>query len=236
MAHIGSTDFYIGIPSLPREEFELYSTRLFDQWDQYANNHLYLEDYSLALDVEEGSIKASGRIVAALGVLYIGIGQYGSFISGLNTIHGQVKSVSKYLGEKAGAPFVESSIKPKVSNRGESLSRLKNIFTKVQSGDLSVEQAMIESETLFGDELDSCPEFKSGLQDSLEKTPVMLQQMPLALVDVEGNALLPEKRVIQRLPRQPKPKRPEPPADQLRVEVWRDTKKSKKNVRVTNLR
>lgn len=236
MAHIGSTDFYIGVPSLPREDFEAYSTRLFDQWDQYASNHLYLDDYSLALDLEEGSIKASGRIVVALGVLYIGIGQYGSFISGLNTIHGQVKTVGQYLGEKAGAPFDESSIKPKVRNRGEALSRLKTIFTNVQSGDLSVEEAMIESEVLFGNELDGCPEFKSGLQDSLEQTPVMLQQIPLPLFDVEGNALLPEKRIIQRLPRQPKPKRPEPPADQLRVEVWRETKNSKKNFRVTNLK
>jgi len=236
MAHIGSTDFYIGVPSLPREEFEAYSTRLFDQWDQYASKHLYLDDYSLALDLEEGSIKASGRIVVALGVLYIGIGQYGSFISGLNTIHAQVKTVGLYLGEKAGAPFAESSMKPKVSNKGEALSRLKTIFTKVQSGDLSVEEAMIESEVLFGNELESCPEFKSGLQDSLEQTPVMLQQIPLPLFDLEGNALLPEKRVIQRLTRQPKPKRPEPPADQLRVEVWRKTKNSKKNFRVTNLK
>ncbi len=30
MANIGTVDFYLGVPSLPREEFELYSTQLFD--------------------------------------------------------------------------------------------------------------------------------------------------------------------------------------------------------------
>jgi hypothetical protein len=30
MAGIGTTSLYINVPTLPRDEFELYSTRLFD--------------------------------------------------------------------------------------------------------------------------------------------------------------------------------------------------------------
>ncbi|SBT12563.1 hypothetical protein [Vibrio celticus] len=86
MANIGTVDFYLGVPSLPREEFEIYSTQLFDEWEAYIGEHLQLSDFSLVLEVEEGSIKAKGKIFATIGVLYFGIGQYGSFVSGLYII------------------------------------------------------------------------------------------------------------------------------------------------------
>ena len=86
MFDLGSTDFYIAVPSMPRREFEKYSTSLFDEWDEYAARILALPDYSLVLEVEEGSIKGSGKIAVVLGALYIGIGNYGSFMSGLQTI------------------------------------------------------------------------------------------------------------------------------------------------------
>ncbi|WP_045626055.1 hypothetical protein [Vibrio parahaemolyticus] len=63
MANIGTVDFYIGVPSLPREDFENYSTQLFDEWESYIGQNLELSDYSLVLEVEEGSIKAKGKIL-----------------------------------------------------------------------------------------------------------------------------------------------------------------------------
>ena len=80
MIYLGGTDFYIDVPSLPRHEFEQYSTKLFDEWEAYVENALKIPDYSLALEVEEGSIKGSAKIAAALGAIYIGIGQYLSLI------------------------------------------------------------------------------------------------------------------------------------------------------------
>ena len=223
MANIGTMDFYIGVPSLPRKEFEDYSTKLFDEWEAYVGNNLELQDYSLVLEVEEGSIKAKGKIIATLGVIYFGIGQYGSFISGLQTIQSQIQSVGNYLGERASSPFESSSAKPRLRKRGESLARLQNLFVKVQRGDITIDMAMKETEVIFGSEL-----------DSLERTPLLPKQMPLPLVDSDGEELMQEGQT----PKSPTPRQPRQPApilDQFRVEVWRENKQSKRNVKIISL-
>jgi hypothetical protein len=92
MIDLGSTDFYFRVPSMPRKEFEAYSSQLFDIWDAHVGRELSLEDYALSLEVEEGSVKGRGTILAGLLALYVGIGQYGSFIRGIQTIRGQVAS------------------------------------------------------------------------------------------------------------------------------------------------
>ncbi|HDY7622145.1 TPA: hypothetical protein RQJ82_004463 [Vibrio vulnificus] len=237
MANIGTVDFYIGVPSLPREDFESYSTQLFDEWESYIGQNLELSDYSLVLEVEEGSIKAKGKILATASVLYFGIAQYGSFISGLQTINNQVKAIGDYLGERASSPFDLSRVKPKLRKRGESLARLENLFVKVQRGELTVEMAMQETEAIFGAELEEAPEFYNDLKESLERTPVVPEQMELKLIDANGEELTyPQKQPKQpKQPRNPQPRTPAPPVDQFRVEVWRETKNSKRNVKVTTL-
>ena len=114
MIDLGSTNFHIGVPSMPRQELRRYSTRLFDEWDEYVENTLKLPDYSLALEVEEGSVKGGGKIAVVLGALYLGIGNYGSFISGLQTIREQISSAGDFLAERAVQPFELSGVLPKV--------------------------------------------------------------------------------------------------------------------------
>ncbi len=232
MVSIGRTDFYIDVPELSSEEFEEYSTKLFDEWEAYISEVLQLPDYSLALDVEEGSIKAIGKIAAALGVLYIGIGQYGSFISGLNIIHNQIRMVSDYFVDKAAKPFESKQAKPRIKKYGESLSRLKNLFVKVQDGKLTVEQAMQESEKMFGEEAISEPEFMKQLHDALKQTHIQMK-LPFDLEITEDKELPPSKQSPRQSPIPIQPKLPPPQSKLLRVEVWRESKKSKKNVRVT---
>ncbi|WP_394154809.1 hypothetical protein [Vibrio maritimus] len=236
MANIGSIDIYINVPNLPREEFEKYSTKLFDEWESYVSTNLELGDFSLALEVEEGSIKAKGKIVAALSVLYLGISQYGSFVSGLQTIHNQVRTVGNYLGERASTPFGLETPKPKVRKRGESLARLEKLFVKVERGEMTVEIAMAEAEAFLGSELNEVPEFRTELEKSLKETPVLCEQMELPLTDVNGDEIIIE--CIQTTkPRKPlpSPKLPQPVLDQFRVEVWRETKRGKRNVKITSL-
>lgn len=235
MALIGSTDFYIGVRSLPKRQFEEYSAHLFDEWEIYVDQELQLPDYSLLLVVEEGSVKAVGRIAAALGVLYIGIGQYGSFISGLQIIHGQVRTVSGYLGERAGAPFQSSKAKPRIRRNGESLARLQTLFVKVQKGELSVDDAMAESERLFGYELNEAVDFKNELKLSLEQAPLLPKQLPLPLVDVDGDEIYLSE--TQRKPRSPLPRTPTPAPDPdlYRVEIRRESRRGKRDVRVVTL-
>ena len=233
MLDLGTTDFYIAVPSMPRPEFERYSTHLFDQWDAYVERTLALSDYSLALEVEEGSIKGVGRIAALVGAVYLGVGNYGSFISGLQIIRGQVNAVGDFLAEQAVTPF-DSTVKPKVSKRGGDLSRLQRLFLKVQRAELTVEQAMTEAENILGDDAENSPEFMKKLEDSLHQTPRFHQQqmLPLDVVDFEDFTQLNEKK---KAPQSPLKKPDLPPPLHYRVEVWRDSKKESRRVRVVQL-
>jgi hypothetical protein len=105
MIDLGTTEFVIDVPSMPRAAFEAYSTQLFDEWEAYVGRKLALPDYALVLHIEEGSVKGRGKIAVILGALYLGIGQYGDFMSGLQTIRGQVSSVGDYLAKEAAEPF-----------------------------------------------------------------------------------------------------------------------------------
>ncbi|MCW1938774.1 hypothetical protein OMD46_25035 [Pseudomonas sp. MDMC_285] len=179
MIDLGATDFYIDVPSLPRHEFEKYSTKLFDEWEAYVEQVLKIPDYALALEVEEGSIKGGAKIAAAMYALYIGIGQYGSFVSGLQTIQGQMSSVGDFLATHATNPFISNNIKPKVKKHTGSLGELQGLFYKVQQGKITPEQAMLKAELIFGDEAKSAPEFMDAMRNSLENTPLLATQLKL---------------------------------------------------------
>ncbi|MDT8385470.1 MAG: hypothetical protein RRB22_13770 [Gammaproteobacteria bacterium] len=233
MIDIGSTNFLIKVPSLPREEFERYSTNLFDEWERSVERTLILPDYSISLDVEEGSIKGGGKIAIALGALYLGIGQYGDFISGLETICGQVSYVSNALFESARSPFGGSNVNAKSRRSGGALSRLHTLFDKVQRGVLTTNEAMIEARNLFGKEGDENPEFICELQDQFEDAPRYPEQLSLISEEwVEcGEQPIEDKK---KIPQKPQPK-PIPLPQQYRVEIWRESKKDKKHVKVTKL-
>ena len=125
----------------------------------------------------------------------------------MQIIHSQVRTVSGYLGERAGAPFQSSRAKPKVRRSGESLSRLQTLFVKVQRGELSVDEAMAESDRIFGSELDDSIDFKRELQISLEQVPLFPKQLALPLADAYG-----EEVYLNQVTRKPRPPQPKPPA------------------------
>lgn len=232
MIGIGSTNIYIDIPSLSRDELERYSKALFEEWEAYVDSHLELSDYSLSLSVEDGSVKTIGKIAVGISALYIGIGQYGSFVSGLKTIKQQVTDVSEYLGQRSVAPFSDQRISPKVQKRGEALSKLEGVFKKVENGVITTEEAMEESKAIFG-EVEEAPEFFENLESTLMEVPAnpSEDQLEIAFPE-EEHQKLPEKQEPPK--KRPKaPKNPAPPIDHYRVEVWRDSRKDRLNVRVT---
>ena len=100
--------------------------------------------------------------------LYLGIANYGSFISGLETIRGQASYLGNKLVENAVLPFKESSPRTTSRNSGGTLSHLHRLFQKVQKGELTADQAMIEAERILGDEANSSPEFMQKLNEALE--------------------------------------------------------------------
>lgn len=93
---------------------------------------------------------------------------------------------------------------------------------------------MLKAELMFGDEAKSAPEFMDEMRSSLENTPLLATQLKLPLYTFENEALI-QSISNKRQPTTPRPK-PEPPiGQQFRVEVWRDSKKDKRNVRVIEL-
>ena len=233
MIDIGNTEFLIAVRSLAKDDFEIYSSRLFDTWDEYIEKSLMVPDYSISLEIEEGSIKGKGKIAIAVGALYLGIGNYGSFISALQTIRGQVSYVSNKLVENAVSPFGEN-VQTTYRNSGGALSQLQRLFQKVQKGELTADQAMLEAERILGDEANSSPEFMQKLNEALKSAPMYPKQESLfegAENEFNGGNDQSNKKKPSRTPT-PKP---DIPINQFRVEIWRNSKRDKKNVRVSKL-
>jgi hypothetical protein len=94
MVDVVESWFYIQSPEFDRDFLESRSSLLFNRWDKRVAQTLQLEDYSLTLVVEEGSIKGLATVVAPFYLLYFAIGQYGSFVSGVNAIYAQSEYVT----------------------------------------------------------------------------------------------------------------------------------------------
>lgn len=228
MINIGTTDFYLDVPSLPPKEFESYSTQLFDEWEAYVDEVLKLPDYYLALDVQEGSISAKSKILVATTAVCGFLASYGSISSGIKNMHADVSAIGDYLGVRASAPFSQITENPRIRKRGEALSKLESLFVRVGNGSISVDEAMTLAEKILGEEV---PEFMEELKVSLEKTP---SQIHLPLDEPELQLSLQEQDK-ERKPSTPKPRIHMIRPDQYRVEIWRESKISERNVRIIKI-
>lgn len=232
MLDVGSTNFIINVPSLPKKEFERYSTELFDNWAKDVENTLNIPDFAISMQVEEGSIKGAGKIAAALTAVYFGIGQYGDFISGLQTIRSQASYVNERLYDNARSPFGGSNSNSNVRRSSGALGRLQTLFSKVQSRELTVDEALIQAIAFLGEEAQQNPEFVKELKRQLENAPKHLEQitifeeMPEELVGEREDHKAPRKKraLIEIAPPQ-----------KFRIEIWKESKKGKKHVKVIDL-
>jgi len=228
MLNIGQTSFDISVPSLPADEFEFYSTNLFDVWEKEIKKAMSFGDYAISLEVEEGSIKGKGKIAVAAGVLYFGIGNYGDFIGGLEAIYSQVTYIGEQLFQSAKSPVGGNSVRATKRTNAGAVSTMRRLFEGVRSGSLSVDQAMEEFEKMLGDELPENADFVKEMRGQLEAAPSYPEQLSLVQDDWEEGELLEPPRS----PRSPRPK-PTPPQEQLRIEIWRESKNDRKHVKFT---
>ena len=93
---------------------------------------------------------------------------------------------------------------------------------------------MIEAERILGDEANSSPEFMQKLNEALKSAPMYPKQESLFEVaenEFNGDNVESNKKKPSRTPT-PKP---DIPINQFRVEIWRESKREKKNVRVSKL-
>lgn len=235
MLDLGSTDFNLAVPSVDAALLKSLSTALFDDWEAYVHRSLVLPDYSLFLQVEEGSIKGWGKVGAAAAALYVGIGNYGDFMSGLETISQQLSSTRTYLAEQARNRFSCAEPQAVVRKRGGIPAALQRLFVRVQSGELTAAEASNQAQALLGDEATDAPGLIDALTNALHRCPRHHQQMPLELD--EPAEIPPIQGVgIKQQPKAPKRRPPElPPPLHYRVEVWRESKKKRKKTKVTAL-
>lgn len=237
MIDLGRTEFYIAGPTLPRGEFEAYSTHLFDEWEARLQRDFNVPDYSLSLEVEEGSVSGIAVVGAALAAVYVGIGNYGSFISGLETIKKQVRAAGAHLAEQAANPFVRLNVRPRVTQRGGTLGQLQRLFRKVQRQEISAADAVREAEQLLGPEASAAPEFMNRLSDAL-RSARQYEQLLLPMELSEDAAVEPDSEPESgpdRVSRPPTGKTQLPPKPRFRVEVWRNSRSGKREVRITEL-
>jgi hypothetical protein len=234
MIDLGSTEFYLAVASVPERQLKRLSTSLFDSWESFADQSLALPDYSLFLQVEEGSVKGVAQVGVVLGALYVGIGNYGDFVAGMRTIQDQVVATSDYLTGQAERVFSCTASRASSQKRGGSLAVLQRLFAKVQKGELTPEEATARAEALLGEEASTVPGFMLDLSNALRTCPRHHEQQLLPFLDaVEGQ--FSESSTPQRQPRLPRSSPDLGPPLLLRVEVWRESKKKRKHTRVVKL-
>jgi hypothetical protein len=237
MLDLGTTEFVLAIPSLPEAELKRLSTSLFAEWEEFVDTALSLPDYSLLLQVEEGSVRGAAKIGAVAGALFLGIANYGDFIGGVRTIGEQISATGDFVAEQAKQFFDCPDSKATARKRGGTVSGLQRLFVRVQKGELSPEEAMHLADKLLGEERNTAPGFMEALSDAFRDCPRFHKQEPLPFLEGPDDQLHP-LALPPSLPPAPRETRPRvelgPPL-QLRVEVWRDSKKKRRKTRVVKL-
>jgi hypothetical protein len=233
MLDLVTTSFYIKSPVFDKDDFAHYSTQLFDQWDSYVETYLNLPDYAVTLVVEEGSIRGLGKIAATAGALYIAIGNYGGFVSGVQAIREHASYVTNALFDQAKQNFGCGSTRGNSKQSGGEIYYLKSLFDRVQAGQLTSEEAVAEAQDRWGQEVANSPELLKDLAIGLNKAPRHPEQIPMAEKFWEPC------EAIEKPARQPKPKpsrRPELPFHQhYRIEIVRQRKGGDKKVTLTRV-
>jgi hypothetical protein len=232
MIDLGATEFNLAIPSIARTELEAAAIRLFDKWDKGASIALSLDDYSISLVVEEGSIKGRGAIMATAAVLYLGIGNYGDFIQGLKTINEQLIGVRDYLAEEAPKFFDCPPNLVTTKKQTGVTEKLNSLFLRVQRGDLSPDQATARAAQLFTEGTVEESNILREIERALANCRLNPKQTTFPYDDF---SIAPEPQGVPQSPTRTREK--QTPIDiisnQLRVEVWRESKKKKKQSKVT---
>lgn len=234
MIPIGTTEFYFSTPKLEAEKLKNYSEEVFEKWAKQIDETLFIPDFAISLQIEEGSIKGKGKIAAYATVLYFGIAQYGSFFSGLQTIKSQASFVGDFLIQAAENQLAEPTGKKRTKRSSDAIGSLEYLFKKVQNGEISVKEATLKAEAILS-KYDDIP---SRLLEEIEKgftaAPLFHQQIPL--IKIEDPIEIKELVSIKEIPRNKIPlEAPNPPIEHLRIEIWRDSRKDPKTIRMLKL-
>jgi hypothetical protein len=234
MLDIGSTDFNLAIQSVNAPRLQSLSNDLFDEWETYVDQHLSLPDYSLFLQIEEGSINGWGKIKSTAGFLIIGVTGFGGFMSGIEAIDKQANAAGKFLAKHAQSTFSCPDDKTTVRKKGGVPATLHRLFVRVQKGELTPEEASILANATLGAEAAEVPGLFEALENAFQTCPRHHQQEQLPFDQLEE--ILHTETTGNGLPKVPRRLAPElPPPLHYRVEVWRDSKRKRKQTKMTKV-
>lgn len=230
MIDLASTDFSIDVPALAEDRLKSYASGLFESWEMWLEAGLPLADYSVRLEVSQGSFKGKGLVAATMAALYAGIAGYGSFRSGVREISQDLKRASDFLSEHAVAPFSAQGRPEMKSKMGPgAVTQLENLFRRVERGQLDPERAVEAAMAIFKNEPDVDPRALSSLAKALRETEVAPQQAPLFEVAADPSSSTPPSRPRK----QPfAPDSPVPTVPRVEVAIWRETKRGLRQVLV----
>lgn len=234
MLDLGETEFRLAIPGIAAASLESLSNSLFDEWEQYVGQALSLSDYSLFLQIEEGSINGWGRIRAGASIFVAGITAYGGFVSGLDVIGKQLGASRDFLAEHARSIFSCPIDKATTRKSGGSPAYLQRLFARVQRGELTADEATLLAQNYLAEDAHEAPGLLDALAEAFKDCPKFPEQISLPLEQL-GEVLIPQS-APRNFPSQPKPKKPElQHALKYRVEVWRDSKRNHKKSKISPL-
>lgn len=227
------TNFILKDVEFDEKNLERKASDLFDSWDNYVSMHSSLSDYSISLTVEEGSVKGLGKVAAAIGAVYLAIGEYGDFISGIKTLQDQAYLLSDALFDQAQTRF-ECVNHPGNKKRSDGeIYYLRRLFERVQRGAISPDQAMSDLQTRWGEEAQESPEFLKRLADGFANAPRFPEQLSL------GDGTWADCSDIDSANRTPAPRGPVLATPEvlltqpIRIEIVRSSKQDKKEVKLT---
>ena len=235
MIKLGTAAFNLQVAGLSTEELKEYSSKLFDLWEAQVESELRnLSDYSLRLEVEEGSLKGRGKIFAGVALVYGAICGYGSFVQGLQMLNGHVRSAVSCLNDKSISSFSADVPKHIFKTGIGRLGKLEGLFVKVKKGEIAPEAAAARAERMFKDEADECPEFIASFLSALQDQAEVARQIDLlpALPEFPPAVIAGELRPGISSSKTPGA----PPQDKYKVEVWRESKRKKRFLEITKIK
>lgn len=233
MLEIGTTSFELDIAPLGEVSLKAYATGLFKQIDEQASTLLPLLDYGLELDLEEGSLKGRSLILATAAGLYLGIGQYGSFVQGLREIRNGARALSHWTTEHVPRSLgCTAEVIRTHRSGGGVVTKLARLFNEVQHHRLSPEQALERALPLFGD--DPPLGFRDDLAAALRVVGNEPQQLDFDF-GAWREAPDPGEPESPRRQRHSSDRPAALPADRLRVEIRRESRTGKPIMRVIHM-
>lgn len=239
MLLIGEALCNISIAPLSQAELAGYAELLFDEIDVAAERFVHLPDYELHLEVEEGSVKARNAILVSLASLYVGIGNYGSFVSGVREIRDQVKAIGDlFLDAAPGRLSVPKEAIVQKKRNPAVLGKLENLFQSVAKGDMSPDDAARLAMDVLADDEEPPPALSEEVAHAMANIRRNPQQLPFVSngYDLDTSLVTANELPLtrQRKPRQKREMPPVLPSNKLRVEVWREGKHGKKNIKIVS--